>query len=32
MEEEQAKPEIWKYILINGQKNTIEVLNPEIDE
>ncbi len=30
--EESTKPEIWKYTLINGQKNTIEVLNPKIDK
>ncbi len=30
--EEQTKPEIWKYTLINGQKNTIEVLNPETEK
>jgi hypothetical protein len=30
--EESTKPEIWKYTLINGQKNTIEVLNPKFEK
>ncbi len=30
--EETTKPEIWKYTLINGQKNTIEVLNSETEK